>query len=287
MKKKMENFTMIPNNFINDTRLDVYEFRVLCYLMKLTDDNFRCYPSYGTIVEETGVSLSKTIRAVKKLEDIGIISKECRERRNNAPMTNFYIVCVENAEKEDCIAEGSVCETEGSVCETEGSVCETEGSVCETEGSVCETEGSVCQTEGSVCETPNQYIYTNNHNTNNHFTNTIHGGKEPSGFDEIMDRFDNYGIEGEMRKNYKNALEIMYHSPSITVGNETVPREKVHARLENLTYEHIVAVDRNKPMRLVDGRLISDVRNPVAYIVSALYNCLRYTEDEIVEMEYG
>lgn len=29
------NFTIIPNEFINDSRLDVYEFRILCYLMKL------------------------------------------------------------------------------------------------------------------------------------------------------------------------------------------------------------------------------------------------------------
>ena len=37
------NFTIIPNEFINDSRLDVYEFRILCYLMKLSGCNSSCY----------------------------------------------------------------------------------------------------------------------------------------------------------------------------------------------------------------------------------------------------
>jgi len=44
------NFTIIPNEFINDSRLDVYEFRILCYLMKLSGCNSSCYPSYETII---------------------------------------------------------------------------------------------------------------------------------------------------------------------------------------------------------------------------------------------
>ena len=50
------NFTIIPNEFINESRLDVYEFRILCYLMKLSGCNSSCYPSYETIARETGIS---------------------------------------------------------------------------------------------------------------------------------------------------------------------------------------------------------------------------------------
>ena len=39
------NFTIIPNEFINDSRLDVYEFCILCYLMKLSGCNSSCYPN--------------------------------------------------------------------------------------------------------------------------------------------------------------------------------------------------------------------------------------------------
>ncbi len=266
MKKLEGNFTMIPNNYINDPRLDVYEFRVLCYLMSLTDDNFCCYPSYGTIAQMTGVSGTKVINAIKKLESCGIITKECRDRKDSSHATNYYTVFSQDMQNGTCDAEGGTCDAEGGT---------------------CDAEGGACDAEGSACDAHNQYLYNKNHNTNTHFTNTINGGEKSSGFDELMNKFDQYEIEGEMKKNYKTALEIMYNSPSITVGSETVVREKVQARLGNLSYEHIVAVDRNKPMRLEGKRLVSDVRNPVAYIVTALYNTLRYTEEELVKMEYG
>ena len=57
------NFTIIPNEFINDSRIDVYEFRILCYLMKLSGCNSSCYPSYETIARETRMSLSKAKNA--------------------------------------------------------------------------------------------------------------------------------------------------------------------------------------------------------------------------------
>ena len=37
MKKLKVNFTTIPNEAILDKRLDTYEFRVLCYLCKLSN----------------------------------------------------------------------------------------------------------------------------------------------------------------------------------------------------------------------------------------------------------
>jgi hypothetical protein len=41
------------------------------------------------------------------------------------------------------------------------------------------------------------------------------------------------------------------------------------------------------PRKIVDGKVEIQVRSPVPYIVTALYNALRYTKDEIVKMEYG
>ena len=102
-----------------------------------------------------------------------------------------------------------------------------------------------------------------------------------------MERAETYNLQGELKKNFEKALEIMYMSKTITVGGAQIPMERVRKRLENISYEHIVAVDRNKPMHVENGKLVDDVRNPVAYIVSALYNTLRYSEEEIMEMEYG
>ena len=90
------NFTIIPNEFINDSRLDVYEFRILCYLMKLSGCNSSCYPSYETIARETGMSLSKAKNGIKNLIEYGIITKENREKKSGGAASNLYVVCLKN-----------------------------------------------------------------------------------------------------------------------------------------------------------------------------------------------
>ena len=102
-----------------------------------------------------------------------------------------------------------------------------------------------------------------------------------------MEQAETYRLEGLSKKNYESALEIMFNSESISVGGEIVPREIVRKRLENISYEHIVYVDNNMPRKMINGKVEIQVRSPVPYIVTVLYNALRYTADEIVRMEYG
>ena len=102
-----------------------------------------------------------------------------------------------------------------------------------------------------------------------------------------MDQAETYELEGLSKKNYESALEIMFNSESISVGGEIIPREIVCKRLENISYEHIVYVDNNMPRKMVNGRVEIQIRSPVPYIVTALYNALRYTADEIAKMDYG
>ena len=102
-----------------------------------------------------------------------------------------------------------------------------------------------------------------------------------------MEQAETYRLEGLSKKNYESALEIMFNSESISVGGEIAPREIVRKRLENISYAHIVYVDNNMPRKIVDGRVEIQVRSPVPYIVTALYNALHYTADEIVRMDYG
>ena len=101
------NFTIIPNEFINDSRLDVYEFRILCYLMKLSGCNSSCYPSYDTIARETGMSLSKAKNGIKNLIAHGIITKENREKKSGGAASNLYVVCVKTTDEDDEIAENT------------------------------------------------------------------------------------------------------------------------------------------------------------------------------------
>jgi len=55
MKIYTENFTIVLNKHITNTEIDPYEFRVLCYLLMLANDNGICFPSYNTIAEKIGI----------------------------------------------------------------------------------------------------------------------------------------------------------------------------------------------------------------------------------------
>ena len=89
------NFTITLNEFINDSRLDVYEFRILCHLMKLSGCNSSCYPSYETIARETGMSLSKEKKGIKNLIKHGIITKDNREKSPEVlhQISMWYALC--------------------------------------------------------------------------------------------------------------------------------------------------------------------------------------------------
>ena len=248
------NFTIIPNEFINDSRLDVYEFRILCYLMKLSGCNSSCYLSYETIARETGMSLSKAKNGIKNLIAHGIITKENREKKSGGAASNLYVVCVKTTDEDDEVAENT------TVIITDDS------------------PSGVSEEQGGVQDDCNKYINKNiNYFINNHL----------SSIEDLMDQAETYYLEGPAKKNYESAIEIMFNSESISVGGEIIPREIVRRRLENISYEHIVYVDNNMLRKIVDSKAEIQVRSPVPYIVTALYNALRYTADEIVKMEYG
>ena len=258
MKIYTENFTIILNKHITNTEIDPYEFRVLCYLLMLADDDGICFPSYNTIAEKIGIGETKAKNAIKHLIELGIIKKTNRTKEDGSAGSNLYVVCektsMQVAEKPDEVVSNTTSSTPNDL--------------------PCGCEKS----KGGVSYDCNKYINKNiNYFINNHL----------SSIEDLMDRAETYELEGLTKKNYESALEIMFNSESISVGGEIVPREIVRKRLENISYEHIVYVDNNMPRKLVDGKVEIQVRNPVPYIVTALYNALCYTADEIVKMEYG
>ncbi len=103
-----------------------------------------------------------------------------------------------------------------------------------------------------------------------------------------MDRAETYELSGELKKNFESAIEIMYNSKYIKVGGCEIPQDEVRNRLENISYEHIVYVCNNMPREVTpNGNCAKSLQNKVPYIVTALYNSLRYTAEEIKEIEYG
>ena len=258
MKIYTENFTIILNKHITNTEIDSYEFRVLCYLLMLADDDGICFPSYNTIAEKIGIGETKTKNTIKHLIELGIIKKTNRTKENGGTGSNLYVVCektaMQVAEKPDDV------------------VSNTTFSVPNDLPHGCET------TEDGVSNDYNKYSNINN----NYFINN-----QLSSIEDVMNQAETYRLEGLSKKNYETAIEIMFNSESISVCSEIISREIVRKRLENISYEHIVYIDSNMPRKMVDGRVEIQVRNPVPYIVTALYNSLRYTANEINRMEYG
>jgi len=84
---------------IMDKNLDVFEFRILAYLVSRSDSNNFCFPSYTTIEKDLKIIRSKAISGVKKLIELGYISVENRILGNDRQTSNGYIISVfENPE---------------------------------------------------------------------------------------------------------------------------------------------------------------------------------------------
>ena len=254
MKIYTENFTILLNKHITNKEIDTYEFRVMCYLLMLSDNDGTCYPSYKTIADRIGISETKAKDSIKKLIDLGLIKKEKRKKADGSASSNLYEVCEKTTVKVNEVAEDT------TPCVQD------------------DLPDSVQEEQGGVSDGYNKYSnINNNYFINNHL----------SSIEDVMDCAETYELKGLTKKNYESAIEIMFNSKLISVGDEIIPREIVRKRLENISYEHIVYVDNNMPRKLVDGRVEIQVRSPVPYIVTALYNALRYTADEIGRMEYG
>ncbi|MBQ9097282.1 MAG: helix-turn-helix domain-containing protein [Clostridia bacterium] len=254
MKIYTENFTILLNKHITNKEIDTYEFRVMCYLLMLSDDEGTCYPSYKTIADRIDISETKAKDSVKKLIDLGLIKKEKRKKADGSASSNLYVVCEKTTVKVDEVAEDTTSCMQDNL------------------------PGSVQKEQGGVSDGCNKYSNANN----NYFINN-----HLSSIKDVMDQAETYELEGLTKKNYETAIEIMFNSESILVYGEIIPREIVRERLQNISYEHIVYVDNNMPRKLADGKVEIQVRSPVPYIITALYNALRYTKDEIIRMEYG
>lgn len=255
MKKLKGNFTIIPNEYITDENLDCYEYRILCFLCKLSDEENTSYPSYETIARKTNISISKVKRAIEHLIDMEYISKKTRTKNNGGRASNIYTVSEKTCE-------------DNSLAFTD------------IKDSVFETPPcNVSEVQDSISEDHNKYTNINK----NYFINT-----KSSSIEDVFEKAEIDNLYGESYKEFKSAIEKMYNQKYIIVSGEKIPQALVHDRLKNISYEHIAYVDNNIP-RIVtpDHEIIRNVINPVAYIISSLYNSLEYNEQELLKLQYG
>ncbi len=255
MKKLKGNFTTIPNDYITDKNLDCFEYRILCYLCKLSDEENSAYPSYETIARETNISLSKTKKSIERLITLKYISKKQRKKTNGSPASNLYMVFEKTVSGDVSVSEKP------------------------TDRLSQNQDNGVSEIPGGVCDDRNKYI---NKNTN------IFNNNQSSSIDGILEKAEIENLSGRLYSEFKTAIEKMYNQKYITVSGEKIMQENVRRRLENISYEHICFVDNNMP-RIIDasGQVTKNVANPIAYIISALYNALEFTKDEIIAMEFS
>lgn len=112
MKKLTHSFTTVPNHLIDDKRLDCFEFRILCYLCKLADENNMCYPSFKTISKATEISESKVKKSAKHLLELKYLSYTQRLKSDGSLSSNMYLIHLdsqpENNHGHSACTEGSV-----------------------------------------------------------------------------------------------------------------------------------------------------------------------------------
>ena len=255
LKKLKGNFTIIPNEYITDENLDCYEYRILCFLCKLSDEENTSYPSYETIARKTNISISKVKRAIENLIAMKYISKETRRKNNGSRASNIYTVSEKTCGDKLLV----LTDTTDSVLQT--------------------PPHSVPEIQGGISENHNQYTNINKQ----YFINT-----KSSSIEDVFEKAEIDNLYGESYKEFKSAIEKMYNQKYITVSGEKIPQALVRERLKNISYEHVTYVDNNMPRTLTSNHeIVRNVANPVAYIISSLYNALKYNEQELLKMQYG
>ena len=126
MKIYTENFTILLNKQITNKEIDTYEFRVMCYLLMLSDNDGTCYPSDKTIADRIGISETKAKDSIKKLIGLGLIKKEKRRKADGGASSNLFVVCEKTTVKAEEVAEDTTScvpnDLPGSVQEEQGGV---------------------------------------------------------------------------------------------------------------------------------------------------------------------
>ena len=62
---------------------------ILLMMANYADENLHCYPSMNRLCADTGMSRDSVIRAIKGLEERGLVSVH-REKRNGVNLCNSY-----------------------------------------------------------------------------------------------------------------------------------------------------------------------------------------------------
>ena len=93
-----KNFFMLPNEIFK-LKLKPRDFTVLACLIKHSDSDYICFPSYRTIAKECSLSQKTVGQALKVLSDKRLIEISNRKREDGSKSSNLYHIILLNVKK--------------------------------------------------------------------------------------------------------------------------------------------------------------------------------------------
>ncbi|MBR2606201.1 MAG: helix-turn-helix domain-containing protein [Clostridia bacterium] len=229
------------------TRADLFEARispraklVLTYLSRVSDKQGLCFPSVPTIAEKCGCCQNTARKALRELERAGFIAiaaatlptEHGRQRRTSNRYTLLFVPS----------------KNEGTPLQP------AQGAPSPDEGPVYNSKLTMDVPKG----------HSQSVNATDPDRDTDRGEK---GLGAILFRLHLDLYEDEtFAKSVRHALRRMYHSESIRVKGETIPRDQVRGCMELLTIDHIDFVQRQL------REATSSVTCGERFLISCLYN---------------
>lgn len=96
-----------------------------------------------------------------------------------------------------------------------------------------------------------------------------------------MDACELDSFEPEVAKVFENAIERLFYSDSVRIGNATLPRNRVRSRLRLLDWMILDAAKDKLRSNL--GR---QVKNSTAYTMATVFNCIAESESDLLVDPY-
>lgn len=87
-----EYFTPILDVLLYDRNLKPVEFKIMCYLIKLSDSDCMCFPSFTTITKTLNISQETFNKAKKNLVKKGYLLYEKRTTGKGKTTSNVYYI---------------------------------------------------------------------------------------------------------------------------------------------------------------------------------------------------
>lgn len=104
---------------------------------------------------------------------------------------------------------------------------------------------------------------------------------DESELQDILDNCDLDCLSPESALVFENAIERLFFSDSFRLGNATLPRSRLRAKLYKLDLSVLQAAERK-----LGANVDKTIRNSTAYVMSTLLNCVAEVESDLMVDTY-